>query len=38
MPEQLQSPRPIDPVVGWDNACFWEAAKRGELVSRSCNG
>lgn len=29
--------RPIDPVVEQDNAFFWEAAKRGELVSRSCN-
>lgn len=38
MTAQQQAPRPIDPVVDWDNAFFWEAAKRGELVSRTCDG
>lgn len=27
-----------DPAVERDNAYFWEGAKRGELVSRSCDG
>lgn len=36
MSEQLAAPRPVDPVVDWDNAFCWEAAKRGELVSRRC--
>ena len=36
--EVAQSPRLIDPIVEQDNAFFWEAAKRGELVSRSCDG
>lgn len=28
----------LDPIVDQDNAFFWEAAKRGELVSRTCDG
>jgi uncharacterized OB-fold protein len=32
------APRRPDPVVERDNAFFWEAAKRGELVSRTCDG
>ena len=38
MPELLESPRPIDHIVDWDNAFFCQAAKRGELTSRSCDG
>ncbi len=30
-------PRRPDPVIERDTAFFWEAAKRGELVSRSCD-
>lgn len=27
----------IDPMVERDNAFYWEAAKRGELVARACD-
>jgi uncharacterized OB-fold protein len=36
--EKVQdSLQPIDPIVDRDNAFFWEAAKRGELVTRVCD-
>ncbi len=28
--------RSVDPIVEQDNAFFWEAGKRGELVARAC--
>lgn len=32
------APRRPDPVVERDTSFFWEAAKRGELVTRACTG
>ena len=31
------APAQLDPIVERDNAFYWEAAKRGELVARACD-